>query len=90
MGEDGIPRLRNADGFCVFFDRARGRCSVYQARPLGCVIYPVNITEDGELIVDELCPEGHRMSDEEFSEKARRLQRLMVTIDTEAKERTSR
>lgn len=87
VGEDGIPRLMNQQGYCVLFDRERRRCSEYTARPLGCSIYPVNLTEDGETVVDTLCPEGDSLSDQEISEKGRRLKRLLDTIDAEAEKR---
>ncbi|MCG7845374.1 MAG: YkgJ family cysteine cluster protein [Methanomassiliicoccales archaeon] len=84
VGEDGIPRLRNEDGFCHFFDRGRKRCREYASRPLGCVIYPVNLTEDGEVVVDELCPEWRSLSSEEMAERGKRLRKLLDTIDAEA------
>ena len=87
VGEDGIPRLINEQGHCVLFDQERKRCREYAARPLGCSIYPVNLTEDGEVIVDTLCPEGNSLSDDEISEKGKRLRRLLSTIDSEAKKR---
>jgi Fe-S-cluster containining protein len=84
IGEDGIPRLRNEGGFCYFFDRQKERCREYASRPLGCVIYPVNLTDDGELMVDELCPEWRSISPEEKAERGKRLRKLLDTIDTEA------
>ncbi len=83
-GADGIYRLRNVDGRCYFFDPSSMRCREYAARPLGCSIYPVNMTEDGEVIIDALCPEGATISKEELEEKGRRLRRLLITIDSEA------
>lgn len=87
IGEDGIPRLINEQGFCVLFDRERRRCSEYAARPLGCAIYPVNLTEEGEVVIDELCPEGDSLTEQEIMEKGRRLRRLLSTIDAEADRR---
>jgi hypothetical protein len=87
IGEDGIPRLINEQGHCVLFDRERKRCGVYAARPLGCSLYPINLTEDGEVVVDTLCPEGNSLSNDEISEKGRRLRRLLETIDAEARKR---
>jgi len=84
IGDDGIPRLVNVNGFCFFFDREKGRCLEYRSRPLGCVIYPVNLTEDGETVLDETCPESGSMSREELAEKAERLRKLLRTIDAEA------
>ncbi len=87
VGEDGIPRLTNEQGFCVLFDRENQRCGEYVARPLGCAIYPVNLTEDGEVMIDPFCPEGGSLSDQEISEKGRRLKRLLDTIDAESERR---
>jgi hypothetical protein len=87
IGEDGIPRLINEGGYCVLFDRERHRCREYAARPLGCSIYPVNLTEDGEVVVDTLCPEKDTLSHQEIAEKGERLKRLLDTIDAEAQRR---
>lgn len=85
FGEDGIPRLRNVDGHCVFFNVERRRCMEYASRPLGCSIYPVNLTEDDEVVIDGICPEGATLTKEEVREKAARLRRLLDTIDSEAR-----
>lgn len=87
IGEDGVPRLINVDGYCVLFDRKRGRCGEYSSRPLGCSIYPINMTEDGEVVLDELCPERGSISNEELERKASQLRRLLKTIDAEAAKR---
>lgn len=84
-GADGIPRLRNAGDYCYFYDHERRRCSEYPHRPLGCVIYPVNISIDGEVVVDELCPEASSVGREEFDGKGRRLRMLLDTIALEVK-----
>ncbi len=84
IGDDGVPRLVNVDGFCFFFDREKGRCREYPSRPLGCAIYPVNLTEDGKAVLDEICPESESISREELAEKAARLRKLLRTIDAEA------
>jgi len=81
---DGVRRLVNRDGYCFFYDRAAKRCSVYPRRPLGCVIYPVNLSEYGDVVVDELCPESGSVSEAERVEKGRRLRSLVDTIASEA------
>jgi Fe-S-cluster containining protein len=83
-GADGIPRLRNVGEHCFFYDHERKRCKEYARRPLGCVIYPVNISVDGEIVIDELCPEGNTMSFDEVGSKGRRLRELLNTIALEA------
>ena len=83
---DGIPRLRNAGGYCFFYDHDRKRCREYVCRPLGCAIYPVNLTTDGEIIIDDLCPEVGTVTRDELEMKGKRLRRLVKTIHTEARE----
>ncbi|MBP8685611.1 MAG: YkgJ family cysteine cluster protein [Methanomassiliicoccales archaeon] len=82
-GEDGIPRLINVNGHCVLFDPDGRRCKEYRSRPLGCALYPVNLTEDGIVVIDALCPEGDSLGAEEVREKGERLRRLIATIDAE-------
>lgn len=90
IGEDGIPRLKNVESHCYFFDRERERCKEYASRPLGCSIYPINLTDDGEIVIDELCPEGDTLTRDEVQEKGMRLRRLLDTIDAEAMHRQGR
>jgi len=85
LGADDVRRLRNDGDFCVFYDRERRRCSEYERRPLGCVIYPVNISVEGEVVVDELCPEADSVTDRELEAKGRRLRMLLDTISAEAR-----
>jgi len=82
-GADGIPRLRNVGGYCFFYDHGRKRCKEYASRPLGCVIYPVNLTEDGEIVIDSLCPEADTLTPAEIASKGQRLRRLVETIRDE-------
>lgn len=84
MGPDGVRKLRNIGGHCFFFDPESGLCKEYARRPLGCVIYPVNLSEDGEVVVDGLCPEGHTVTQGEIEDKGRRLRLLLETIRSEA------
>ena len=87
-GTDGIPRLRNVGAFCFFYDLDRKRCKEYASRPLGCVIYPVNLTPEGEVVIDDLCPEVDTLTRDEIESKGRRLRRLLDTIDLESREST--
>lgn len=86
-GPDGIRRLRNTHGHCVFYDPATKMCLEYPRRPLGCVIYPVNMSEDGELMIDSLCPEAHSVTQAELEDRGKRLRRLLDTILSEARGR---
>lgn len=87
LGKDGVSRLRNVDGFCCFYDRVASRCKVYSRRPLGCVIYPVNMTSEGKVIVDPLCPEADKVSHDDLESEGRRLRALLDTIAAEARTR---
>jgi len=83
IGEDGINRLRNVDGRCFFYNHAEKRCQVYDVRPIGCYTYPVVYSADEDVIIDELCPMGHTISDQELKVKGRILINLLNTIDKE-------
>jgi len=85
-GTDGIPRLRNVGEYCFFYDHDRKRCKEYARRPLGCVIYPVSLTVDGEVVIDRLCPEADTLTREEIESKGKRLRLLLDTIGQEARE----
>jgi Fe-S-cluster containining protein len=87
-GADAIPRLRNVGAYCFFYDRDRKRCKEYASRPRGCVIYPVNLTSEGEVIIDDLCPEAGTLTRDEIDSKGRRLRLLLDIINREAREST--
>jgi len=89
MGEDGVNRLRNIDGRCFFYNNADKRCRVYDIKPIGCFTYPVVCTTDGEVIIDELCPMGGTVSDQELMEKGRILLELVKTIEDEKADKHS-
>jgi hypothetical protein len=86
-GDDGIWRLLNAEGHCVFLEPTAKVCSVYDLRPLGCYIYPVNLGPDGTLIVDAICPAGDSLTADEKKKKGALLRRHLREIDAKAKER---
>lgn len=53
--ETGGRRLANSDGHCVFLGPEG--CTVYEARPAGCRLYPlVWDPEEGRGMLDEDCP----------------------------------
>jgi Fe-S-cluster containining protein len=80
---DGVPRLRNVDGWCYFYSRSGGCCKVYRFRPLGCRLYPVVYVKGEGVALDELCPMRHTVSKREFSVKAKTLEKLLEKIDRE-------
>jgi Fe-S-cluster containining protein len=87
MGVDSIPRLRNSGVWCFFYDPEKKRCREYASRPLGCALYPVNIDEDGEFVIDGLCPEAASINQQELQLKGKRLKMLLDTIDAESRRR---
>jgi hypothetical protein len=84
-GTDRIPRLRNVGAYCFLYDRDRKRCKEYASRPLGCVIYPVNLTPEGKVVVDSLCPEANTLTQDEIEGHGRRLRLLVETIEQESR-----
>ncbi|MDH5623015.1 MAG: YkgJ family cysteine cluster protein [Candidatus Bathyarchaeota archaeon] len=82
--DDGVTRLRNVDGCCYFYSRADKRCRIYRKRPLGCYLYPVVYLADECAIVDELCPMGQTISEQELRTKGKILDKLLKKIDNES------
>jgi len=80
----GFARLRNHNGFCVFYDAAKRRCEVYRHRPLGCWVYPVICKEQEGIAVDDLCPMKNTVSKLELKRKGERVIELLHRIDEEA------
>lgn len=67
--KDGIYRLKNVDGHCVFYDTSTRRCKIYDIRPVGCRLYP--LIYDGEKVdVDRTCPTWHTVSKGEIQRLA--------------------
>jgi len=83
--DDGVTRLRNVDGWCYFHNLANKKCRVYSKRPLGCHLYPVvHLVNEGAMI-DELCPMGQTISEQELRTKGKILNKLLEKIDNERK-----
>jgi Fe-S-cluster containining protein len=87
---DGIPRLKNVDGWCYFFNPSEKLCRVYPFRPLGCRLYPVVYVEGEGVTLDELCPARLTVSPKEFRVKAKALNALLERINRERETRQKR
>ena len=83
--DDGVARLRNVDGWCYFYSLADKKCRVYRKRPLGCYLYPVVYLANEGTMVDELCPMGQTISEQELRTKAKILVKLLKKMDNERK-----
>jgi Fe-S-cluster containining protein len=81
--DDYIIRLRNVDGRCYFYSLADKKCRVYGERPLGCYLYPVVYLVNEGAVVDELCPMGHSISEQELRTKGKILVKLLKKMDDE-------
>jgi Fe-S-cluster containining protein len=85
-GDDGIWRLQNVEGHCVFLEPKGAVCAVYAQRPLGCYIYPINLGPDGTM-VDTICPAGDSLTAKEKKKKGALLRRHLREIDAQAKQK---
>jgi len=80
---DGVTRLRNVDGYCYFYSYTDKKCQMYEERPIGCFLYPVVYLANEGALVDELCPMGHTISEQELRTKGKILDKLLKKIDSE-------
>jgi Fe-S-cluster containining protein len=86
-GSDGSLYLRNRRGCCIFL--RDGSCSVYQARPEGCRLYPLILDlEENLVVLDDFCP--HRSEFSFTAEAGKRLRRSLAVEEDEAIARRSR
>jgi Fe-S-cluster containining protein len=74
----GLVILKNAHHRCVFHDGTR--CTIYEARPKGCRLYPVVFAEySGRAIMDHLCPFWSEFSrTPEISHESQDLHRMLI------------
>jgi Fe-S-cluster containining protein len=83
--DDGVTRLRNVGGWCYFYSLADKKCRVYGKRPLGCYLYPVVFLVNEGAVVDELCPMGQSISEQELRTKEKVLDKLLKKLNNERK-----
>ena len=81
--DEGVTRLRNVDGYCYFYSHADKKCQIYENRPMGCYLYPVVYLANEGAIVDELCPMGQTVSEQELRTKGKILYKLLKKIEKE-------
>ncbi len=85
IDKSGYAQLKNRDGYCVFYDLTKKRCSVYNNKPSGCSVYPVILDEDVGIIIDDICQAKDSITAEEKEEKGKEVIKLLQAIDDEAK-----
>ena len=81
--QNGVPRLKNVNGRCVFLDTKTMLCKIYPYRPEGCRIYPLVYIEGEGVEPDNLCPMAHTMSNEEIEKLKPRLLKLIKRLKEE-------
>ena len=82
--DDGVTRLRNVDGYCHFYSRDDKKCEIYKKKPLGWCLYPVVYLVNECAIVDELCPMGQTILEQELRTKGKCLDKLLITLENES------
>ncbi len=88
--KEGYAYLRNRQGYCVFYNPEKRRCSVYPFRPSGCRVYPVIHDEENGVIVDSICHAQETITEQDKIRKGKRVLNLLETIDKEAQERKTK
>jgi Fe-S-cluster containining protein len=83
--DDGVTRLRNVGGWCYFYSLADKKCRVYGKRPFGCYLYPVAYLMNDGAVIDELCPMGETISEQELRTKGIILYKLLKKLNNERK-----
>ncbi len=78
--EDGIPRLRNVDGHCVFLDPETGACKIYPWRPMGCRLYPLVCVPGVGVTVDPECPLANRIPRRVIKAFEKHVKRLVKEV----------
>jgi uncharacterized protein len=84
---EGYAILKNREGYCVFYDRHKQRCSVYSERPAGCRVYPVIFDEEKGIVTDSICECTSTISESEKELRGKKVIKLLEVIDHEALER---
>lgn len=87
FNKQGYVQLKNKGGYCVFYNKDKRNCKVYNNRPSGCKIYPVIIDEEKGIVLDTICESRKTISKQEKTLKGKKVLRLLKTIDLEAEER---
>jgi Fe-S-cluster containining protein len=85
--KQGYVTLKNRDGYCIFYDLAKRKCSVYTSRPSGCRVYPVIVDIDSGVVLDTICECRSSITEQEKAVKGKRVVKLLEVIDAEAAER---
>jgi Fe-S-cluster containining protein len=84
IDSEGYAKLRNYNGYCVFYDRVKRECAVYSCRPAGCRVYPVIFHEEEGVILDSICESRNTILQREQCLKGKRVIKLLEVIDFEA------
>ncbi len=82
--KNGIPRLRNINGHCIFLDIQTRKCKIYEHRPTGCRLYPlVYDAEKRGVIVDNLCPKAKEIPEKDVKKLKMKVIELLKTLEEE-------
>ncbi len=87
FNKQGYAALKNRDGYCIFYDLTKRRCSVYLDRPSGCRVYPVIVDLDSGIFLDTICESRNTITEQEKAAKGKRVVKLLEVIDAEAQQR---
>ncbi len=63
--DSDFVKLRCVDNHCVFFDEKTRTCKIYEHRPIGCRLYPLQLTNN-DIVPDPECPAAATISKREI------------------------
>lgn len=79
---DGLWRLREYGGRCVFHDEETGLCRIHEHKPTTCRLFPV-VYFDGKVALDtENCPKAREASPEDALDALPDLLELLFELSS--------
>jgi Fe-S-cluster containining protein len=87
LDKAGYAKLRNRQGYCVFYNVEARCCTAYRARPSGCRVYPVIYDEDKGIVADTFCTGHETVTEQDKRRRGKRVISLLEKIDCEAHNR---
>ncbi len=87
--KDGFAKLKNKNGYCIFYDTSKKECKIYENRPIGCSLYPLIYDPiKNNIAIDHSCPFADTITEEELESKQTTLIKTVKQLYKEAGKRS--